>query len=87
MRVLVSAPIFQFLLGLSLWKWLLWVIFTFKLSQRNLKLIPTHPDKHGGLGFLSITPPAFAPITFAAAKSNLPHGNPRSHMMVTFPTH
>ena len=65
--VLVSAPIFQFLLGLSLWKWLLWVIFAFKLSQRNLKLIPTHPDKHGGLGFLSVTPPAFAPITFAAS--------------------
>lgn len=61
--VLVSAPIFQFLLGLSLWKWLLWVIFALKLSQRNLKLIPTHPDKHGGLGFLSVTPPAFAPIT------------------------
>jgi hypothetical protein len=32
-----------------------------------LKLIPTHPDKHGGLGFLSVTPPAFAPITFAAS--------------------
>jgi hypothetical protein len=65
--VLVSAPIFQFLLGLSLWKWLLWVIFAFKLSQRNLKLIPMHPDKHGGLGFLSVTPAAFAPITFAAS--------------------
>jgi len=49
--VLVSAPIFQFLLGLSLWKWLLWVIFALKLSQRNLKLIPTHPDKHGGARF------------------------------------
>jgi len=63
----VSAPIFQFLLGLSLWKWLLWVIFALKLSQGNLKLIPTHPDKHGGLGFLSVTPAAFAPITFAAS--------------------
>jgi hypothetical protein len=65
--VLVSAPIFQFLLGLGLWKWLLWVVFAFNLSQRNLKLVPTHPDKHGGLGFLSLTPPAFAPITFAAS--------------------
>ncbi len=65
--VLVSAPIFQFLLGLSLWKWLLWVIFAFKLSRRNLKLVPTHPDRHGGLGFLSLTPGAFAPITFAAS--------------------
>lgn len=65
--VLVSAPIFQFLLGLSLWKWLLWVIFAFKLSRRNLKLVPTHPDRHGGLGFLSLTPGVFAPITFAAS--------------------
>jgi hypothetical protein len=65
--VLVSAPIFQFLLGLSLWKWLLWVVFALKLSQCNLKLVPTHPDKHGGLGFLSLTPAAFAPITFAAS--------------------
>ncbi len=65
--VLVSAPIFQFLLGLSLWKWLLWVIFAFKLSRRNLKLVPTHPDRHGGLGFLSLTPGVFAPVTFAAS--------------------
>ena len=65
--VLVSAPVFQFLLGLSLWKWLLWVVFAFKLSQHNLKLVPTHPDKHGGIGFLSLTPSAFAPITFAAS--------------------
>ncbi len=65
--VLVSAPIFQFLLGLCLWKWLLWTIFAFKLSRRNLKLVATHPDKHGGLGFLSLTPGAFAPIAFAAS--------------------
>jgi hypothetical protein len=52
--VLVSAPIVQFLLGLSLWKWLLWAIFAFKLSQRNLQLVPTHADKRGGLGFLSL---------------------------------
>jgi hypothetical protein len=28
---------------------------------------PTHPDKRGGLGFLSLTPAVFAPISFAAA--------------------
>ncbi len=65
--VLVSAPIFQFILGLCLWKWLLWVFFSLKLSQRNLRLVPTHPDKHGGLGFLSLTPAAFAPIAFAVS--------------------
>jgi hypothetical protein len=33
--VLVSTSIFQFLLGLMLWKWLLWTFFAFKLSRRN----------------------------------------------------
>lgn len=64
--VVVSATIFQFLLGLGLWKWLLWAIFAFKLSRLKLNLVPTHPDEHGGLGFLSLTPIAFAPIVFAA---------------------
>jgi hypothetical protein len=65
--VLVSAPIFQFVLGISLWRWLLWTIFAFKLSRCKLQFVPTHPDAHGGLGFLSLTPAAFAPIAFAAA--------------------
>jgi hypothetical protein len=64
--VLVSASIFQFLLGLALWKWLLWTFFVFILSRRNLKLISTHPDEHGGLGFLGLTAAAFAPVAFAA---------------------
>jgi hypothetical protein len=64
--VLVSTSIFQFLLGLALWRWLLWTFFAFKLSRLNLKLVPTHPDKHGGLGFLGLTSAAFAPIAFSA---------------------
>jgi hypothetical protein len=64
--VLVSSSIFQFLLGLALWKWLLWTFFAFKLSRRNLKLVATHPDGHGGLGFLGLTSAAFAPIAFSA---------------------
>jgi hypothetical protein len=63
--VVVTGPIFQFLLGLTLWKWLLWTFFAFKLSKRNLKLISTHPDEHGGLGFLGLTSAAFAPIAFS----------------------
>jgi hypothetical protein len=63
--ILVSTSIFQFLLGLAVWKWLLWTFFAFKLSTRDLKLVPTHPDEHGGLGFLGLTAAAFAPVTFA----------------------
>ena len=64
--VLVSTSIFQFLLGLAVWKWLLWTFLAFKLSRRNLKLVATHPDGHGGLGFLGLTSAAFAPIAFSA---------------------
>jgi len=64
--VAISAPIFLFLLSLGLWRWLLWTFFAFRLSRTNLKLIPTHPDQHGGLGFLGLTSAAFAPIVFSA---------------------
>jgi hypothetical protein len=64
--VLVSAPLFQFLMGLGLWRWLMWTYFAFKLSGRALNLIATHPDGHGGLGFLGLAASAFAPVAFAA---------------------
>ena len=60
--VVISVTMFQFLLGLGLWKWLLWTLFAFKLSRMKLKLIATHPDGHGGLGFLSLTPIGFTPV-------------------------
>ena len=62
---LVSQVIYRFLVGLGLWKWLLWTVYLFKLSRLNLKLVPTHPDHHGGVGFLGLSPMAFAPIAFA----------------------
>jgi hypothetical protein len=58
---LVSQLIYRFLLGISLWKWCLWVGFLFRLSRLDLQLIPTHPDQHGGVGFLGISPLAIAP--------------------------
>ena len=64
--VVVSTSIFQFALSLRLGTWLLWTFFAFKLSRSNLRLVPTHPDEHGGLGFLGLTSAAFAPIVFSA---------------------
>ena len=61
----VSQFLYQFLVGLCLWKWLLWTFFVFSLSRMKLQLMVSHPDKHGGMGFLGMSTLAFAPIAFA----------------------
>ena len=63
--MVISAPFTQFLAGVVLWRWLLWTIFAFRLSRLNLRLVPSHPDENGGLGFLSISTRAFVPFSFA----------------------
>lgn len=64
---LVSGALYEFLLGLSLWKWLLWSYFLLRLSRLNLQVVATHPDHHGGLGFLGLSPIAAAPIAVAVS--------------------
>ena len=61
----VSIPFFQFILlrwylRLAIWFQLLW-----RVSRLNLRLLPTHPDRAGGIGFLGRSSYAFAPILFA----------------------
>ena len=63
--VLISIPIFQFILlrwylRFFNWFWLLW-----QISKLNLRLNATHPDRAAGLGFLASASYAFAPILFA----------------------
>jgi hypothetical protein len=63
----VSQLLYQFLLGISLWKWLLWTYFLYRLWRLPLQLVPTHPDQRGGLGFLDVSPLGIAPTLFAAS--------------------
>lgn len=65
--VLISQFLYQFLFGISLWRWLLWWIFLFRLSRLDLQLMPTHPDQHGGIGFLGVSPMAIVPTIFAGS--------------------
>jgi hypothetical protein len=61
----VGRPIYLTLQLAWIWR----VILIFLLFQRiaglKLSLIPTHPDRAGGLGFLAGFPGAFAPIMLA----------------------
>jgi hypothetical protein len=64
---LVTQTIYMILLGLALWKWLLFVLFFWKVSRLQLRLVACDPDQSGGLGFLGYSPIAFLPVVIAAS--------------------
>jgi hypothetical protein len=61
----VSIPIFHFLLLRWYLRLLIWFRLLWQVSRLNLHLVPTHPDRAGGLAFLGKSSYAFAPILFA----------------------
>jgi hypothetical protein len=61
----VSIPIFQFVLLRWYLRLFIWFRFLWQASRLNLNLIPTHPDRAGGVAFLGGSSYAFAPILFA----------------------
>jgi len=63
--VFVSIPIVQFLLLRWYMRLFIWFRFLWHVSRINLKLVPTHPDRAAGLGFLGQSAYAFGPILFA----------------------
>jgi hypothetical protein len=61
----VSLPAFQFLMIRWYFRMFIWMRFLWQVSRLNLSLVPTHPDRVGGLGFLSNTVFAFTPLAVA----------------------
>ena len=61
----VSLPMFQFLLIRWYFRLLVWTRFLWQVSRIELSLIPTHPDRLGGLGFISGTAYAFTVLLVA----------------------
>jgi hypothetical protein len=61
----VSQPIFQFLLLRWYFRIFIWMRFLWQVSCIELSLVPTHPDRVGGLGFLGNTVYAFTPLAVA----------------------
>jgi hypothetical protein len=58
----VSLPLFQFLLLRWYFRLFIWGRFLWQVSRIELSLMPTHPDRCGGLGFLAVVSYAFAPL-------------------------
>jgi hypothetical protein len=61
----VSLPIFQFLLLRWYFRMFIWGRFLWHISRIPLRLVPTHPDRLGGLGFISGQVRAFSLIGVA----------------------
>jgi hypothetical protein len=61
----VSLPLFQFLLVRWYFRLVIWARLLWQVSRIELRLIPTHPDRLGGLGFLSATVYAFTLLAVA----------------------
>lgn len=62
--VLFSLPFFQFLLIRWYYRIFIWIRFLWQISRIQLRLVPAHPDRFGGLGFVTHSVHAF---TFLAA--------------------
>jgi hypothetical protein len=63
--LLVSLPLLFLLLLGWLWRIGLWARFLWLMSRIELKIVPSHPDGAGGLGFLTTSLEAFLPLAFA----------------------
>jgi len=63
--VLVSSPFLRFLMLRWVWRYALWCYVLRRLSKLNLALLPTHPDRLGGLGFLLLTQQQFGILAAA----------------------
>ena len=61
----VSLPLFQFLLCRWYYRLFIWTRFIWQVSRIRLNLVPTHPDRLGGLGFLSMTADALVVLAIA----------------------
>ena len=61
----VSLPVFQFLLCRWYFRIFIWARLLWQVSRIRLNLVPTHPDRVGGLGFLAATTHAFIPLLAA----------------------
>jgi hypothetical protein len=62
---LISRPLFQFVLIRWYYRLFIWARFLWRVSRLDLNLIPTHPDRRAGLGFLSVVAYAFLPFLCA----------------------
>jgi len=61
----ISLPLFLLLVFRWLWRFGTWTMLLKNIAGLPLRLVATHPDKSGGLGFLTLFPVMFVPLVFS----------------------
>lgn len=63
--IFCSRPLFQFIVYRWYFRIFIWARFLWQSSRLDLNLIPIHPDRACGLGFLAMSSILFAPLIIA----------------------
>jgi hypothetical protein len=61
----VALTVFRFLVVRWLWHLGLWWLLLWRISRLQLRLIATHPDRAGGLGFVEVVQSQLLPLVVA----------------------
>jgi hypothetical protein len=64
-HMLVSLPLLLVLLMGWMWRWMLWTLLMWRISRCRLRLVSAHPDRAGGLRFVSYSTRGYMPIASA----------------------
>ncbi|WP_454668763.1 hypothetical protein [Achromobacter kerstersii] len=65
--LLVTRPIFSILLLAWVWRLILLGLLLYRIAALPLKLVPSHPDRLGGLGFLTRLPVVYGPFLLSVS--------------------
>lgn len=63
--LLVALPLFWFLLGRWLWRFVTWGLMLRDIARCDLRLVATHPDRCGGIAFIGQYPKTYLMFVFA----------------------
>jgi hypothetical protein len=63
--LLVALPLFWFLLGRWLWRFITWGLLLRDIAGCALRLVATHPDRCGGIAFIGHYPKSYVLFVFA----------------------
>ncbi len=63
--LLLALPLFWFLLGRWLWRFVTWGLLLRDIARCDLRLVATHPDRCGGIAFIGQYPKSYTLFVFA----------------------